>query len=99
MDVEFDNSNLDRLDTDPHFNGGYAKEIVKAYRKRVQALRAASDTRPLYAMKSLHFEKLAGARSHQRSMRLNDQWRLILELRDGENGPIARIIDIEDYHS
>ena len=31
-------------------------------------------------MKSMRFEKLKGARSHQFSLRLQDQWRLILEI-------------------
>jgi toxin HigB-1 len=98
MDVEFADKDLDRLEVDPTFNGGHPKEVVKAYRKRMQVIRAASDTRPFYALKSLHFEKLLGDREHQRSMRLNKQWRLILELRDGERGPIAKVVGIEDYH-
>jgi proteic killer suppression protein len=98
MDVEFADKDLDRLEVDPTFNGDHSKAIVKAYRKRMQVIRAAADTRPFYAMKSLHFEKLAGDRAHQRSMRLNKGVRLIIELRDGERGPIARIVAIENYH-
>jgi proteic killer suppression protein len=45
----------------------------------MQYIRAASDERDFYALKSLHYEKLHGKRSHQRSMRLNDQFRLILQ--------------------
>jgi toxin HigB-1 len=98
MEVEFGERDLDRLEVDSTFNGGYSKEIVKAYRKLMQVIRAAADTRPFYALKSLHFEKLSGNRDHQRSMRLNKQWRLILELRDGEKGQIAKIVEIDDYH-
>jgi len=49
-------------------------------------------------MKSLHFEKPKGARSHQRSMRLNKQWRLILELEQTKEGKTVVIIEIEDPH-
>ena len=48
-------------------------------------------------MKSMHFEKLKGSRSHQRSIRLNKQFRLILEI-EVEKRKVAVIIAIEDYH-
>jgi proteic killer suppression protein len=98
MDVEFAKKDLDRLEIDPHFNGGHEAAIVAAYRRRLQTIRAAADTRPFYALKSLHFEKLKGDRAHQRSMKLNNQWRLILELRQEEGTWIAKIVEIEDYH-
>jgi toxin HigB-1 len=98
MDVEFSGKDLDRLEVDPHFNGGYAKAIVSAYRRRIQTIRASVDTRPFYAMKSLHFEKLKGNRDHQRSMKLNEQWRLVFELRQEDGRWIATIVGIEDYH-
>lgn len=64
----------------------------------MQAIRAAEDERTFYAMKSLHFEKLKGNRSHQHSMRLNDQWRLILEFECTNDGKVVLVIGIEDYH-
>lgn len=98
MEVVFQNIDLDRLETDPTFDCGYSQAIVRAYRKRMQAIRSAEDERTFYAMKSLHFEKLQGRRSHQRSMRLNDQWRLILEFERSGEGKIVCVVDIEDYH-
>jgi proteic killer suppression protein len=64
----------------------------------MQAIRAAEDERAFHAMKSLHFEKLKGNRSHQHSMRLNDQWRLILEFERTSDGKVVLVIGIEDYH-
>ena len=94
MEVSFRDPALDRLETDARFDGSYSAAIVKAYRKRMQQIRAAEDERVFYAFKSLHFEKLKGDRNHQHSMRLNDQWRLILEIeRSGKD-----MIGIEDYH-
>src|SRR5207249_4009525 len=75
---------LDRLETDPNFKAGFGTATVKAYRKRMQQIRAAADERDLYALKSLHFEKLKGKRANQGSVRLNDQWRLILEIIPGQ---------------
>jgi proteic killer suppression protein len=98
MEVSFGDANLDRLETEARFDGGYSPAIVKAYRKRMQQIRAAEDERVFYAFKSLHFEKLKGNRDHQHSMRLNDQWRLILEIRGGSTDKLIHVIGIEDYH-
>ena len=48
-------------------------------------------------MKSLHYEKLKGRRAHQRSMRLNDQFRLILEIEIVNDRTIV-VVSVEDYH-
>ena len=64
----------------------------------MQAIRAAMDERDLYNLKGLRFEKLDGARSHQRSVRLNKQWRLILELTGEAPKKTVRVIGVEDYH-
>lgn len=98
MDIEFQNSDLDRLETDPDYTAGFDPAIVKAFRKRMQAIRDAVDERDLYAFKSWRFEKLDGARSHERSIRLNDQWRLIVEIHKGNPSNTMVIVAIEDYH-
>ena len=71
---------------------------MRAFRKRMQAIRAAPDERVFYRMKSFHYEKLAGARSHQRSMRLNNQFRLIVEYEGKSPNKTVVVIAIEDYH-
>ena len=72
-------------------------EAAKAFRRRMQFIRAAVDERAFYAMKSLHYEKLKGDRSHERSMRLNDQWRLVLRIESTGERTVV-IVSIEDYH-
>jgi proteic killer suppression protein len=98
MEVDFADDRLDRLETDRDFTAGFGDPVVRGFRKVMQQIRAASDERDFYAMKSLHFEKLDGVRAHERSMRINKQWRLIVELR-GE-APVKRVLvkAIEDYH-
>ncbi len=98
MDVEFEDALLKRLEADPVFTAGYEAAIVKAFRKRMQLIRAAVDERAFYALKSLHYEKLKGDRDGQSSMRLNDQWRLLLCVRQDESGKTILIISIIDYH-
>lgn len=98
MDVEFDDSDLDRLETDGGFTDGYPNEVVTAYRRRMQAIRAAINERDLYAVRGNRFEKLKGNRSHQHSIRLNRQWRLIVEIRKSNSSNILVVVGIEDYH-
>lgn len=98
MEVEFGTTELERLATDPEYTGRYPPEVVRAYRRRVQYLDAASNDLALRQLRSLHFEKLKGERAEQRSIRLNDQWRLILTLRTEREQRIARLLSIEDYH-
>lgn len=98
MEVEFADGDLDRLEVDPKETLGFAQPIVRGYRKALQQIRAAVDERDLYAMKSLHFEKLQGSRSHQRSLRINKQWRLIVEIAESGGRRKIRVVAIEDYH-
>ena len=98
MRYQFKNSELRRLYQERGYRAGYPEAVVKAFRRRVQAIANAVDERDLRAMKSHHFEKLKGDRSHQYSLRLNDQFRLLLQIVTESNGKVIWVIDIEDYH-
>lgn len=98
MEVDFNDEQLDRLETDIDFDAGFGREVVKVFRKLMQVIRGAVDERDLYAMKGLRFEKLEGSRSHERSMRINRQWRLILELTGQAPNKRVLVKAIEDYH-
>lgn len=98
MEVEFGDEDLNRLEADPKFTAGFSQEIVRAYRMRMQQIRGALDERDFYNLKSLRFEKLKGDREGQYSMRLNLQWRLIVEFRGSKPCKVVAIIEIVDYH-
>jgi proteic killer suppression protein len=98
VEIRFKEQKFDRLETDGTFDAGFSREIVRAYRKCLQTIRAAPDERVFYQLKSLHFEKLKGNRSHQHSMRLNKQWRLVIELEGVAPNKLVAVISIEDYH-
>jgi toxin HigB-1 len=98
MDVTFKNQSLDRLETDASYSAGFGDALVKAYRRAMQHIRAASDERTLYARRSFRFEKLSGNRAGQHSMRLNDQWRLIVEIKGEASNKTIHVIEIVDYH-
>lgn len=98
MEVILGDAKLDRLEVDPTFDGGFSPAVVRAFRMRMQLIRAAVDERAFHALKSLHFEKLSGNREGQHSMRLNSQWRLIVGFEGSAKKKLVCIIGIEDYH-
>jgi proteic killer suppression protein len=98
FEVRFKDESLDKVERDAKYSAGCGEAIDKAFRKRMQQIRAAADEREFYALKSLRFEKLKGERSHQHSMRLNDQWRLILEMSGEAPNKTLTVVGIEDYH-
>ena len=98
METEFATQELYDLYFNAKFNAGYGREIVKAYRKRVQFIKAANDERDLQAIRGNRFEKLKGRRAHQWSLRLNDKMRLIIEIKEGSSKNKILVIGIEDYH-
>src|SRR6476646_5088184 len=98
MDVSFKDSSLDRLETDATYSAGLGDALVKAYRRAMQHIRASSDERTLYSRRSFRFEKLSGDRAGQHSMRLNDQWRLIVEIQGKAPTKTIHVVEIVDYH-
>lgn len=98
MKVRFEDVALDRLETDAEFTAGFQASIVTVFRRRMQQIRSAPDERTFYALKSLHFEKLKRANPGEHSMRMNDQWRLIVRFEgEGDNKTII-VVKIADYH-
>ena len=97
MDVQFDDKDLEQVETDERATGGFSAAIIKAFRRRMQMIRAATDERDFYAMKSLHFEKMRSSPNNH-SMRLNDQFRLIIALKSTSQMKTVVIVGIEDYH-
>lgn len=98
MQVEFDDAALEDLEVNAKAGFDRAQGVVRGFRKVMQAIRAAADERDLYALKGLRFERLKGNRLGQCSLRLNDQWRLIVEIRGTAPLKIMGVIEIVDYH-
>lgn len=71
--------------------------VIKAVRNKVTVIRAASDERDLRNWKSLHYEQLKG-REPERSIRLNDQYRLIFTIDTQSKPNRITILGVEDYH-
>ena len=98
MRFYFADRKLKRLYTEEKGAHKYPEAVVDAFFDVMAVIAAAEDERDLYALKSLHYEKLKGQRSHQRSLRLNNQFRLVVEREEDEEGKVFWIVSIEDYH-
>ena len=98
MEIIFRDRALYELATDKNARSTYPQAVEKKFRLRVQQIMSAVDERDFYKHAAMHFEKLKGDRSHQHSMRLNDQWRLIVEFESEAPNKRIAIVAIEDYH-
>lgn len=98
MEVEFEDADLDQLEIDGTFDKSLSQMLVRAYRKRMQQIRAFVDERDFYANKGAHFEKLDGNWAGHCSMRLNDQFRLILRFKGTAPKKVVVVVCITDYH-
>lgn len=98
LEVVIRDGALLELATNKNARSGFPQAVEKKFRFRLQQIMSFIDEREFYSIKSLHFEKLKGERSHQHSMRLNDQWRLILEFEGEAPNKRVVIVGIEDYH-
>jgi proteic killer suppression protein len=99
MEVEFNDDSLERLEWDATFDAGWSQGIVRAFRKLMNMIRNAPDERIFINSRGIRFEKLKGKeRSGQYSMRLNDQYRLIVRFKESAGQKVVIILTIEDYH-
>lgn len=99
MEVEFEDDDLERLETDARYGAGLSQPMVKGFRKRMQAIRAAKDKRDLYAVKGNGTERLSGNRKDTYSMKVTGNYRLIFKLVKNKSGEEkVLIMEIVDYH-
>lgn len=98
MDVTFADENLADLETNQEALSSHSNEVVRAFRKVMRIIRDAVDERDIRAMKSLRLEKLKGDRDGQYSVRIKNQWRLILHIIETHPKHTIHVIAIDDYH-
>ena len=98
MEFEFADKRLLHLYTSEEDAEKYGDRLVEAFFDVMATVANAKDGRDIRRMKSLHYEKLKGKRSHERSLRLSSGKRLIVQERKDERGQYLLITGIEDYH-
>ena len=79
-------------------SGLLCRGAVVAAKNLAGGLRAATDERDLHAMRSLRLEQLKGNRAGTSSIRLNDQFRLIIRFKTNDEGRMVIVIEMVDYH-
>lgn len=98
MRVVFRDARLAAVRTGDSGQTGLPVEVVQSLRRKLDVLDAAPDERTLRNWKSLHFEKLGGDREGQRSVRINDKWRLVFLLDVTTVPPTIEILAIENHY-
>jgi proteic killer suppression protein len=99
MLIEFEDEELRRLYEDPNFMlPRLGRDLTRAFRKIVTLIVSANDERDLAAIRSVRFEKLKGVRTGQWSLRLNQQWRLIIRFVRRKEGKVLVVVEVVDYH-
>jgi proteic killer suppression protein len=75
----------------------FQKSIIQQYKNRITLLESIDRLSDLYSFKSLHFEKLKGERTGQSSIRINDQYRLVIEQINDEAVKVL-IVEISKHY-
>ena len=70
------------------------RAIERAALRKLIMLDAVPHLAELAAIPGNRLERLLGDRKHQHSIRINDQWRICFEWKDGD----AYEVEIVDYH-
>jgi proteic killer suppression protein len=74
MEIEFRDKSLAVIETAHAAESRLPISVINSLRQKLVVIRAAPDERTLRNWKSLHYEKI---NEEERSIRLNDQYRLI----------------------
>ena len=98
MDLVFADEALALIETERAGETRLPVAVIKSARRKLTVLRAAPDDRSLRNWKSLHYEKLKGKREGERSIRLNDKYRMVFSLDEVADPHTITILSIEDYH-
>lgn len=96
MRLVFADEELSLIETDEAGATRLPIGVIKSARRKLTVLRAAIDDRSLLNWKSLHYEKLKGDREGQRSIRINDQYRMAFELDEEAEPQTVKILSIKD---
>lgn len=100
MDFRLKSDKLKLLYTQEEGAHRYPAAVIKGFFHVMSLIKSMPNEGDLYSFKSLHYEKLKGARGKQgeRSLRLNDQWRLIIKLETDPRGKAILVLEIGDHY-
>jgi proteic killer suppression protein len=96
MEIKFDDRALEALYSEG--SGRLARkfppQVIRAFFRVMTVVKAVGSAQELHRFRGLDYHSLVGKRSGQKSLRLNDQFRLVVI----EEGDVLNVIEIVDYH-
>lgn len=100
MRFEIEDDSCRQLYTEEKGAERYPAGVVDAFFEALAVIRAAVDIRDLYKLKAFRVEKLRGKKwkRRERSLRLNDQYRLVFRMERDEKGSFLVVMNVVDYH-
>lgn len=98
MQVKYKDQKLALIEGERAADTKLPTAVINSYRRKLVILKAAPDERTLRNWKSLHYEQMKGDLKGYRSIRLNDQFRLVFELDTTTTPPTLLVESIKDYH-
>src|SRR5438094_7497291 len=97
MRIEFRDARLALIRTDRAAQTKLPFAVIKSCRDKLVVIEAAPDERTLRNWKSLRYKKLEGDRKGQRSIRINDQYRLVFILDESQSPPVVTVLAVDDH--
>jgi proteic killer suppression protein len=94
MELIFNDDGYDRLEVDASYSHGLPTAVVSLYRSRLQLLRAARDEHDLASMRCLALRPLNAPSRRHHSIRLNNQYCLIVELKKRPGDTFLQIVEV-----
>lgn len=99
MEVEFRDSKLALIETNRAAETKLPLSVINSARRKLILIRAAPDERTMRNWKSLHYEKMSGGRKGERSIRLNEQWRMSIDLDDSCSPAKVIVLEITNHYA
>ena len=98
MIIEYSNGDRNSILFKNNGKPKFPQEVIESFDKKVLFIEEAISITDIYAMKSLYFKELKGNRKGDYSIRLNDQFRLIVKVGKTNGQTKIIIVSVEDYH-
>ena len=98
MKIEFADKRLALIRTDRAHELGLPFAVIKSCREKLTFIEAAPDERSIRNWRSLRYKKLEGDKNARRTIRINDQYRIVFVIDDETHPPVLTILEIGDTH-
>ena len=98
MRIMFANRKLEKMYLEGTGAERLPESVYVSFVDLIRFIIAIPDERILYNIPGLRPEKLRGKRKFDRSLRLNQQFRLIYRIEKDTDGNFFFVLDLEDYH-